>query len=76
VPIGPRPALFGYETTVLQNRIPIIALERYPCLAQTAEDDIKKAGQDIKEAGKATANAAKNAGKATAKTTKTAGKKN
>jgi hypothetical protein len=43
--------------------------------AQTAKDDMKKAGKDTKEAGKATGSAAKETGKATAKTAKTAGKK-
>jgi hypothetical protein len=40
--------------------------------AQTAKQDIKDAGKDVKEAGKATGNAAKKAGKATAKESKKA----
>ena len=36
----------------------------------TAKDDLKKSGQDVKQAGKATGKAAKNAGKGVAKGTK------
>jgi hypothetical protein len=36
----------------------------------TAKDDLKKSGQDVKKAGKATGKAAKNAGKGVAKGTK------
>lgn len=36
----------------------------------TAKDDLKKAGSDVKEAGKATGHAAKHTGKAVAKGTK------
>lgn len=42
--------------------------------AQSAKDDLKKAGHDVKEAGKATGGAARSTGKAAAKTAKKAGK--
>jgi len=44
--------------------VPVVAM------AQTAKDDIKRAGQDIKKAGKATGSAAKKTGSATKKTVK------
>jgi ABC-type lipoprotein release transport system permease subunit len=48
----------------------LVSLSVVNGLAQTAKDDIKGAGQDIKQAGKSTGSAAKKTAKATKKTVK------
>jgi hypothetical protein len=63
------------KSSILRFGFALLLLNAPSVFAQTAKDDLKKAGQDAKQAGKDTGSAAKNTGKATAKTAQTTGKK-
>lgn len=52
----------------------LLALGGFGVFAQTAKDDVKKAGHETKKAAEATGDAAKKAGSETKKATKKAGR--
>jgi hypothetical protein len=63
------------KTAIIRFALAIAVGSAPLAFSQTAKQDTKEAGHEVKEAGKATGRAAKHAGKATAKTAKRTGHK-